>query len=109
MRHSKNYRKKRKRTLKALTALSDGKTANAIAVECGVWPSEVRRALSKGYVSPALVRAVVKPRSRPRFAADVSPELRDAIRAEAEALELTNGELLELMYNYWIIYDEVTE
>ena len=109
MRHSKNYRKKRKRTLKALTALSDEKTANAIAVDLGVWPSEVRRALSKGYVSPALVRAVVKPRHRPRFAADVSPELRAELRAEAEALELTNGELLELMFGNWIIYDEVTE
>ena len=66
------------------------------------------RAINDGYVSPQLAKAFVKPRDRVRFAADVSPGLRDAIRAEAEALELTNGELLELMFGNWIIYDEVT-
>ena len=59
------------------------------------------RAINDGYVSPQLAKAFVKPRDRVRFAADVSPELRDAIRAECELLELTNGELLEGMWWTW--------
>ena len=80
---------------------------NAVAKELGCWPQEIRRALATGYVSPALVRAVIVPRKRVRFAADVSPELRAAIKAEAEGFGLTNGELLAAMFISWNLYWEL--
>ena len=101
MRHSTFHKTRCKQTLTKLTALSGEKTANAIAVHYGVWPTDVRRALNTGYVSPALAKAVVKPVKRVRFSADVSPELRDELRAEAERMGLTNGELIELIFDFW--------
>ena len=90
--------------------LQGAKSMAALARRYGVNYGLVWRAIrGDGYVSPQLSKAVGTWETRVRFAADVSPGLRDAIRAEAEALELTNGELLELMFGNWIIYDEVTE
>ena len=111
MKHTPYYHTKRKQALETIKSLSQKMTANAIARKYSVWPTEVRRALATGYVSPALVRAVIVPRKRVRFAADVSPELRAAIRAEADYLGMTNGELLDLIFCYWDVRDfyEVTE
>ena len=111
MKHSKHYHKKTKRALAALKTMTAEQNPNAVAKELGCWPQEIRRALATGYVSPALVRAVIVPRKRVRFAADVSPELRAAIRAEADYLGMTNGELLDLIFCYWDVRDfyEVTD
>ena len=102
MKHSKHYHKKTKRALAALKTMTAEQNPNAVAKELGCWPQEIRRALSTGYVSPALVRAVIVPRKRVRFAADVSPGLRAAIRAEAVRLGLTSGEFLKWMYLSWL-------
>ena len=101
MKHSKHYHKKTKRALAALKTMTAEQNPNAVAKELGCWPQEIRRALSTGYVSPALVRAVIVPRKRVRFSADVSPELRAELRAEAEFWGGSNGELLEAMWMRW--------
>ena len=101
MKHSKHYHKKTKRALAALKTMTAEQNPNAVAKELGCWPQEIRRALSTGYVSPALVRAVIVPRKRVRFAADVSPELRAELRAECELLEISSGELVGHMWQAW--------
>ena len=101
MKHTPYYHTKRKQALETIKSLSQKMTANAIARKYSVWPTEVRRALSTGYVSPALVRAVFKPQPRVRFAADVSPELRAELRAECELLEISSGELVGHMWQAW--------
>jgi len=101
VKHSKHYHKKTKRALAALKTMTAEQNPNAVAKELGCWPQEIRRALATGYVSPALVRAVIVPRKRIRFSADVSPKLRAELRAECELLGLTSGELLEGMWWTW--------
>ena len=98
--HSDFFVARAKRTIKIITALRKEKTVGVIAEEYGVWPAEMRRALG-GYASPALVRAVIVPRKRVRFAADVSPELRAELRAECELLEISSGELVGHMWQAW--------
>jgi hypothetical protein len=61
----------------------------------------------QGEITPTLRRAlqdrglVPPPRRRVRFSGDVDPELRDAIVADARQLEITNGEMLALMWQAW--------
>ena len=110
MNHTHYYDRKTQRAVKALKRMSREKSVDEIAEELGVWPTQVRRALA-GKVGPTVLRVLVKPRKRVRFAADVSPELRAELRAEADYLGMTNGELLDLIFCYWDVRDfyEVTE
>ena len=80
-------------------------TYGKVAKKHGVWPSEIRRAVMRDYASPALVKAVCKPVTRVRFSGDVSPELRDKLRAEAARCGLTNGELIDMLWTYWGVRD----
>ena len=100
MNHTHYYDRKTQRAVKALKRMSHEKSVDEIADDLGVWPTQVRRALA-GKVGPTVLRVLVKPRKRVRFAADVSPELRAALRADAENMEITNGELLEILWNLW--------
>ena len=89
--------------------LQGAKSMAALARQYGVNYGLVWRAMrGDGYVSPQLSKAVGTWQTRVRFAADVSPELRAELRAEAEGQEITSGELLELLWDYWTRY-EVTE
>ena len=100
MNHTHYYDKKTQRAVKALKRMSREKSVDEIADDLGVWPTQVRRALA-GKVGPTVLRVLVKPRKRVRFAADVSPKLRDAIRAECELLEISSGELVGHMWQAW--------
>lgn len=65
----------------------------------------------QGDITPTMRRALIEkgmingPRKRVRFAADVSPDLRDEITAEARRCEITNGALLKCMWDYWIDFE----
>jgi hypothetical protein len=107
-----------------------------IARELDTHPTNVARARALGYVSPALLWALVdadyldrtevsevltvevhpckcgevhtkkgctynRKRRRVRFAADVSPERRDKLRAGARHLGKTNGDYIELLHMFW--------
>ena len=100
MNHTHYYDRKTQRAVKALKRMSREKSVDEIADDLGVWPTQVRRALA-GKVGPTVLRVLVKPRKRVRFAADVSPELRAELRAEAEFWGGSNGELLEAMWMRW--------
>ena len=94
--------------------LQGAKSMASLARRYGVNYGLVWRAMrGDGYVSPQLSKAVGTWQTRVRFAADVSPELRAELRAEAFRLGMTNGELLDLLWNTWITpivwEDEVTE
>lgn len=47
-----------------------------------------------------MVNEGLRPR-RVRISADISPNLRDAITADARLLEITNGEMIALMWQAW--------
>jgi len=91
-------------------------TAKSIADFLGINNTHVYRA-RKGDITPTFARAVAAkgfappppPRKRTRFAADVSPELRDAIRAECKKWGLSNGDMLMSMwaaYREWVVSRE---
>ena len=82
--------------------LQGAKSMAALARRYGVNYGLVWRALrGDGYVSPQLSRAVGTWKTRVRFSADVSPGLRDELRASAGMMELTSGELLLKLWQCW--------
>lgn len=97
-----------KRADEALDALLQYFMGNVkgLAITLGIDDAHIYRG-RKGDITPTLKKALISsgnllpPPKRCRLAADVSPELREAIRAEADRRGLTMGELIERMWDLW--------
>ena len=102
-RYSEYYKKRCQHTLNTVKALyRENPSYYAIADNLGVYPMDISRAIVDGYVSPALVKAVIPPEPRTRFTADVPAHLKEAIQAERDRLGLANnGEMLEYLWLFW--------
>ena len=58
-------------------AVESGYTMNALAAQYGVYATDIWRAVRKGYVSPALRRAVDPPRKRTRIIKETTPAVKE--------------------------------